>query len=237
LPIFCVLGQGPFLACGNVSNTASMGRTYQWGRLAYLSHHRHPYVWLRRHQSHRPGRSHHHENARPGAVDRRAARGMVCGRGRGCTGAACPQRAAEWRRLFPDLSSASGTKDIDQLAMFVIPPKFSFNGGRAIYNLWRVDLRLSIAFQHAYSRTIQVSPELRGSRPKARPDRASETVRAAVASVTSEPSRVTNGRHSVQPVATSTIVSVWMNEPATDVPRHVPPCRPRRSPAAGYSSR
>jgi Membrane dipeptidase (Peptidase family M19) len=32
------------------------------------------------------------------------------------------------------------------------------------------------------------------------------------------PSRVIKGRHSVQPVATSTIVSVWMNEPATDVP-------------------
>ena len=39
-----------------------------------------------------------------------------------------------------------------------------------------------------------------------------------IASTTSEPSRVTNGRHSVQPVAISTIVSVWMNEPATDVP-------------------
>ncbi|MGY4345251.1 hypothetical protein ACVWXM_001715 [Bradyrhizobium sp. GM7.3] len=39
-----------------------------------------------------------------------------------------------------------------------------------------------------------------------------------IASTTSEPSRVTNGRHSVQPVATSTIVKVWMNEPATDVP-------------------
>jgi hypothetical protein len=39
-----------------------------------------------------------------------------------------------------------------------------------------------------------------------------------IASTTSEPSRVTNGRHSVQPVATSTIVRVWMNEPATDVP-------------------
>jgi len=39
-----------------------------------------------------------------------------------------------------------------------------------------------------------------------------------IASTTSEPSRVTNGRHSVQPVATSTIVSVWINEPANDVP-------------------
>jgi hypothetical protein len=39
-----------------------------------------------------------------------------------------------------------------------------------------------------------------------------------IASTTSEPSRVTNGRHSVQPVAISTIVRVWMNEPATDVP-------------------
>src|SRR6516164_2625355 len=39
-----------------------------------------------------------------------------------------------------------------------------------------------------------------------------------IASTTSEPSRVTSGRHSVQPVAMSTIVSVWMNEPATDVP-------------------
>src|ERR1700753_366099 len=39
-----------------------------------------------------------------------------------------------------------------------------------------------------------------------------------IASTTSEPSRVSNGRHSVQPVATSTIVRVWMNEPATDVP-------------------
>src|ERR1700736_4980395 len=39
-----------------------------------------------------------------------------------------------------------------------------------------------------------------------------------IASTTNEPSRVTNGRHSVQPVATSTIVSVWMNEPATEVP-------------------
>src|SRR4030081_3657762 len=39
-----------------------------------------------------------------------------------------------------------------------------------------------------------------------------------IASTTSEPSRVTNGRHSVQPVAISTMVSVWMNEPATDVP-------------------
>jgi hypothetical protein len=35
-----------------------------------------------------------------------------------------------------------------------------------------------------------------------------------IASTTSEPSRVTNSRHSVQPVATSTIVSVWMNEAA-----------------------
>src|SRR6476659_3192920 len=38
------------------------------------------------------------------------------------------------------------------------------------------------------------------------------------ASTTSEPSRVSNGRHSVQPVAISTIVRVWINEPATDVP-------------------
>ena len=29
---------------------------------------------------------------------------------------------------------------------------------------------------------------------------------------------MTSGRHSVHPVAISTIVSVWMNEPATDVP-------------------
>ena len=36
--------------------------------------------------------------------------------------------------------------------------------------------------------------------------------------LTSPLSRVTSGKHSVQPVATSTIVSVWMNEPATDVP-------------------
>ena len=43
----------------------------------------------------------------------------------------------------------------------------------------------------------------------------------AMASTTSPLSRVTNGKHSVQPVATSTIVSVWMNDPATDVPRHV----------------
>ena len=37
----------------------------------------------------------------------------------------------------------------------------------------------------------------------------------SIASTTSPPSRVTSGRHSVHPVATSTIVSVWMNEPAT----------------------
>ena len=49
-------------------------------------------------------------------------------------------------------------------------------------------------------------------------------------------SRVTNGRHSVQPVATSTIVSVWMNEPATDVP----PCATMsisQKPGGGSSSR
>jgi hypothetical protein len=39
-----------------------------------------------------------------------------------------------------------------------------------------------------------------------------------IASTTSEPSRDTSGTHSVQPVATSTIVSVWMNEPGIDVP-------------------
>src|SRR5215217_8793448 len=39
-----------------------------------------------------------------------------------------------------------------------------------------------------------------------------------IASTTRLPSRVTSGMHSVQPVATSTIVRVWMNEPATDVP-------------------
>src|SRR6266511_26552 len=40
----------------------------------------------------------------------------------------------------------------------------------------------------------------------------------SIAWTTSPLSRVTSGKHSVQPVATSTIVSVWMNEPATDVP-------------------
>lgn len=39
-----------------------------------------------------------------------------------------------------------------------------------------------------------------------------------IASTTREPSRVTNGRHSVQPVATSTVVRDWMNESATDAP-------------------
>jgi hypothetical protein len=39
-----------------------------------------------------------------------------------------------------------------------------------------------------------------------------------IASTTSPPSRVTSGRHSVHPVATSTIVRVWMNDPATDMP-------------------
>lgn len=38
------------------------------------------------------------------------------------------------------------------------------------------------------------------------------------ASTTTIPSRLTSGRHSVHPVATSTIVRGWMNEPATDVP-------------------
>src|SRR6202008_3484200 len=40
----------------------------------------------------------------------------------------------------------------------------------------------------------------------------------SMARTTSPLSRVTNGMHSVQPVATSTIVNVWINEPATDVP-------------------
>src|SRR5215211_3699767 len=39
-----------------------------------------------------------------------------------------------------------------------------------------------------------------------------------IASTTRLPSRLTSGRHSVHPVATSTIVRVWMNEPAADVP-------------------
>src|ERR1700752_2893019 len=34
-----------------------------------------------------------------------------------------------------------------------------------------------------------------------------------IASRTRLPSRLTSGRHSVHPVATSTIVRVWMNEP------------------------
>jgi len=41
-----------------------------------------------------------------------------------------------------------------------------------------------------------------------------------IAATTRLPSRATSGRHSVHPVAISTIVSVWMNEPAT----LVPPC-------------
>src|SRR5450631_421960 len=40
----------------------------------------------------------------------------------------------------------------------------------------------------------------------------------SMARTTSPLSRVNNGMHSVQPVATSTIVNVWINEPATDVP-------------------
>jgi hypothetical protein len=39
-----------------------------------------------------------------------------------------------------------------------------------------------------------------------------------IASTTRLPLRLISGRHSVHPVATSTIVRVWMNEPATDVP-------------------
>src|ERR1700757_3508791 len=44
-----------------------------------------------------------------------------------------------------------------------------------------------------------------------------------IASRTRLPSRLTSGRHSVHPVATSTIVRVWMNEPATAVPRLASP--------------
>src|SRR5258705_6803423 len=40
----------------------------------------------------------------------------------------------------------------------------------------------------------------------------------SMARTTSPLSRVNNGMHSIQPVATSTIVNVWINEPATDVP-------------------
>ncbi|MEH2711669.1 hypothetical protein DXU06_45025 [Bradyrhizobium elkanii] len=40
----------------------------------------------------------------------------------------------------------------------------------------------------------------------------------SIARTTRPPSRVTSGMHSVQPVATSTLVNVCMNEPATDVP-------------------
>src|SRR5438445_11426650 len=58
-----------------------------------------------------------------------------------------------------------------------------------------------------------------------------------IASTTSEPSRVTNGRHSVQPVATSTIVSVWMNEPATDVPPDLAEARRRALPVVERADR
>ena len=43
-------------------------------------------------------------------------------------------------------------------------------------------------------------------------------MRDFIASTTIEPSRVTKGRHSVQPVAISTIVRVWIKEPATNTP-------------------
>ena len=49
-------------------------------------------------------------------------------------------------------------------------------------------------------------------------------------------SRTISGRHSVQPVVTSTIVRVWMNEPPTDIP----PCATRstsQNPGGGSPSR
>ena len=39
-----------------------------------------------------------------------------------------------------------------------------------------------------------------------------------IACLTSVASRTTNGKHSVQPVAISTIVKFWMNEPLTEIP-------------------
>jgi hypothetical protein len=45
----------------------------------------------------------------------------------------------------------------------------------------------------------------------------------SMARTTSVPSRTSSGKHSVQPVATSTRVNVWMNEPVTDMP----PCATR----------
>src|SRR4029077_16448372 len=64
------------------------------------------------------------------------------------------------------------------------------------------------SFMKALSLSKSTPRKSQGNRPCAR----------LIASTTSEPSRVSNGRHSVQPVATSTIVRVWMNEPATDGP-------------------
>ena len=47
-----------------------------------------------------------------------------------------------------------------------------------------------------------------GNKPRAR----------SIACTTDAPSRTSSGGHSVQPVATSTIVKVWINEPETVVP-------------------
>jgi hypothetical protein len=46
----------------------------------------------------------------------------------------------------------------------------------------------------------------------------------SIRSTTSADSRKTSGKHSVQPVATATILSVWMKDPETDVP----PCATRK---------